>query len=124
MGDRANVVIVDGEFSKVFLYTHWGGSELPALVQTSLKRSGSRWNDAPYLTRAIFCDMVKGDEEGLTGYGISSRMCDNEHPLIVLDAKAQTVTFETEDGVELRKLSFADYCAETQPDYPSEVGIS
>lgn len=75
----------------VYLYTHWGGHELPALLQSVVKR-GDRLNDAHYLARIIFCEMVGTDTEGATGYGISSEICDNEHDILEVDCEAGTVS--------------------------------
>ena len=66
MGDRGNI-IVDG----VYLYSHWTGSQLPSILQEALKKQW-RWDDGSYLTRIIFCEMVKDDIDGETGYGISN----------------------------------------------------
>lgn len=90
MGDRGNVLIGDLN-SRVFLYTHWGGSILPQVVQTALQRE-ERWGDAPYLARIVFAEMIR---EGMdlstrgqdianelmetTGFGIATYMPDNEH---------------------------------------------
>jgi len=91
MGDRGNIGIVqDGGKDTVFLYSHWGGSELPATLQNALKRE-MRWNDPNYLARIIFCEMVKGQEDGETGFGISSRITDNEHPILIVDCRKQVV---------------------------------
>ncbi len=88
MGDRANVVIREswpedlGDKEAVFLYTHWGGYELPEVVRTALSMRW-RWDDSPYLARVVFDTMTNlaGEE---TGYGISTRIDDNEYDLIVL----------------------------------------
>ena len=90
MGDRANVVIKGYGDSRVYLYTHWGGYNLPAVVHRALSRK-QRWDDAPYLARIIFCEMVKNDIDGETGYGISSHIEDNEYDLIVIDTEAGTI---------------------------------
>ena len=113
MGDRANAIIkdVDGE---VFLYTHWNGSELPYLVQTALQRK-QRWDDPAYLARIVFCTMVKGSEADETGYGISTVICDNEHPLTVIDTAQQEVRIESEDRQTVyTRCSFAHYCELTR----------
>lgn len=94
MGDRANVYVKDGNRG-VYLYTHWGGSELPGVVADALARR-LRWDDGPYLTRIIFCEMVRGQEDSEYGFGISARMCDNEHPIIVIDPRAQTIAYADE----------------------------
>lgn len=87
MGDRANVLIED-----VYLYTHWDGSELPFVVQKALKRGDDRWGDPQFLARIVFCEMVKDDPMGTTGYGISHELGDNEYEILKLDTDAQLVT--------------------------------
>lgn len=80
MGDRANIV-VDGQYTDpVFLYTHWCGYAVPGILQAALKRGRGRWGDTSYLTRIIFCDLIGDNTEGLTGFGISTRITDNERP--------------------------------------------
>lgn len=89
MGDRANVRVNDGD-NKVYLYTHWSGSDLPAILQAALKRGKGRWDDTQYLTRVIFCEMVKDDILGDTGYGISVSLGDGGDR--VLDIRGTTIT--------------------------------
>lgn len=36
----------------------------------ALDRGRDRWTDSEYLTRIIFCDMVRDDMDSTTGYGI------------------------------------------------------
>jgi hypothetical protein len=84
----------------VYLYTHWGGYELPARVQRTLQRK-QRWSDHSYLARMLFTDMLDGDR-GETGFGISLRMCDNEYPIILVDCANQ-------------KIGFAQPCYEADP---------
>jgi hypothetical protein len=91
MGDRANVVIRDdyvrdNDREAVFLYSHWGGYELPEVVRRALARR-ERWDDAPYLARIVFDTMIGGHQGGETGFGISTRIPDNEYDLIVLSGE-------------------------------------
>jgi hypothetical protein len=95
MGDRANVLVKDSYDDGVFLYTHWEGYDLPLLVRKALATE-ERWSDSSYLARIVFSAMVKEDIDGSTGYGISSRLTDNEYPVIVLDADARRVSYVTE----------------------------
>ena len=88
MGDRANVVVLGTGPSPVYLYTHWGGSELPATLQAALKRGEGRWTDPSYLARIIFCEMVAGREQSELGYGISTAITDNSYPLLVVNPVA------------------------------------
>ncbi len=101
MGDRANIVVIDTnegeELGGVVLYTHWSGTELPTTLKTALVRGRERWNDAPYLTRIIFDEMT-GGSKGLTGFGISSMICDNEHTILVVDVARQVVVKAQEGG--------------------------
>lgn len=113
MGDRANVAVVDnGE--RVYLYTHSSGYDLPDTVRRALARGTDRWTDAPYLTRIIFCEMIGGDSiRGTTGYGISPRVGDNEHPIIVVDCDAQQVFAEADGAFKLqgeaKRYAIVDY---------------
>lgn len=116
MGDRANIVMKDGE-SRIYFYTHWNGYELPSIAQEGLRRGKGRWNDAPYLARIVFCAMVKGDEDGETGYGISSGICDNSYPLLVIDTDEQQIRFEDANGIYSsskgaigKSFSFEEFC--------------
>lgn len=99
MGDRGNIIVKDGE-SKVYLYTHWTGSELPEVLKSALRRGKSRWDDGQYLARIIFCEMVKGQEMDETGFGISSTIGDggtditvNVDDQKVIDKKGVEKTF-------------------------------
>lgn len=126
MGDAGNIVVTDTNH-KVVLYTHWGGSELPQIVRSGLRRGKGRWNDAPYLTRILFSQLILGDTDdylaGLgdpgaskealdlgyryarkvlseltseTGYGISSRVDENDHPVIWVDCAVGDVSYVNE----------------------------
>lgn len=112
MGDRRQVIIQEGS-DKIVLYTHWGGSELPDVVRDSLLRGKERWDDAPYLSRIIFCDMIKDRERGLTGFGIWSSEMDSEYPDVYVDVGNQTVSIGEE------KKSFAQYVSE-EPKEPQQ----
>ena len=107
MGDRANVLVKDGQTdSGVYLYTHWEGTELPKILRDALAKKW-RWQDVAYLTRIIFCEMVKGSEGEETGYGISSFVTDGEGRTLTVDTATQTV------GVGAKRRSFADFAAMT-----------
>src|SRR5436190_12468621 len=105
MGDRAQVAINNGKHISIYLYTHWNGSELANTVKRALARR-QRWTDSEYLTRIIFCEMVKGQEDAETGFGIGiSEHGDNEHPLIVLNCAKQKVWVGDNDPV-----TFEQFC--------------
>src|SRR5882672_3955030 len=96
MGDRANVAIVqDGSEQMVYLYTHWGGDGLPHTVQKALAKKW-RWDDGIYLARIIFDQMINGNQGTETGFGISTSISDNEHPIVVVNPREQKVGFAKE----------------------------
>lgn len=82
MGDRRSIVVSAGDKAEahVVLYSHWSGGELPQILARALDRSTSRWDDAPYLTRVIFCQMLADHNPedliegvmGTTGFGIEA----------------------------------------------------
>jgi len=111
MGDRANVV-VQSRGKRVYLYTHWRGYDLPSILQDALKRGRSRWDDAPYLARIIFQDMV-GNNQETTGFGISAELGDNEYSLLVCDTDSKLVKIETEGtGAVTKTYTMRQYVEE------------
>jgi hypothetical protein len=97
MGDRANVAVVQyGKSDEmVYLYSHWGGSELPFTVQKALAKRW-RWDDGAYLTRIIFDVMTDGQHGTETSFGISTSRQGNEYSIIVVDPKKQSIGFAHE----------------------------
>lgn len=106
MGDRRNVQF-KMQPADVFLYTHWGGSDLPLDVAIALKRGKRRWTDESYLCRIVFSQMIAGEVLGETGYGISTYPAgDAGYPAIVVNCDTQTVSM----GGEV--FSFEEFIAE------------
>lgn len=108
MGDRGNVVVMQSEDPKdaVWLYTHWNGSNIASDLAKALNKFGkARWDDAPYLTRIIFCQMLPEkyhNEE--TSWGIGTRMGDNEHTILVVNTDKKTIHKVEENALEDRRL--------------------
>lgn len=92
MGDRANIRLKDSESGVMYFYSHWGGSELPLTLKSALVRGKDRWDDSPYLSRIIFCEMIKDDVLDNTGFGLSTYETDNEHTIIEVDTEKNTVS--------------------------------
>jgi len=72
MGDRGQVRLVSEGSPDIYLYTHWGATELPEVVAEALKRGKGRWSDDEYLNRIIFTEMIKDDVMSETGFGIGT----------------------------------------------------
>lgn len=101
MGDRGNIVIrqqsPSGERTHIYFYTHWEGTHIPKTLQKALDRGKSRWDDPAYLSRIIFCELIKEDVMSTTGYGISLSPPDNEHKYLVVDMDNLEVTLHHAD---------------------------
>lgn len=106
MGDRGVVGIKQNIRKKddyiIYLYTHWGGSELPETLRRALAKKW-RWDDNSYLARIILCEMVKDEEDGETGYGISGWPMFPDHTPLIVDCETQTVSMGN------RSWSFEEY---------------
>lgn len=106
MGDRGNIVVrqeKDTNRGDVWFYTHWSGNQIAHAVHRALAKR-ERWNDDSYLARIIFCQLIDSDTEGTTGFGISTRMQDNEHPILVVDVPGQCVFFVEEERLANGRL--------------------
>jgi hypothetical protein len=102
MGDSRNIVVHGSAEADVVLYTHWGGSELPQTLAKALGRGRGRWDDAPYLTRMIFCEMIAAEagddvvaalmsETGLGIEAVPTEWDGIEGTDLYVDVAAQTV---------------------------------
>jgi hypothetical protein len=98
MGDRANLAIISEYDDCVVLYAHWAGEQLFDQARIAMDHvfARSRWTDAPYLRRIVFQQIL--DWAGLSelSWGISTNLCDNEHPILVIDVTSQRVAFRNE----------------------------
>jgi hypothetical protein len=115
MGDRANICIkTEPGTVPVYLYTHHGGESLPRVLQKAMdsEQGRKRWQDPAYLARIIFCKMIGGDVDGETGFGIASTICDNEHPILVVDCHKQRLGLALEKTPTQPYLdwTFAEFC--------------
>ena len=108
MGDRSNIYVTGDSFG-VYLYGHYMGPEYISILASALKRGVSRWDDPSYLTRIIFCEMIKDDVDGTTGFGISSKLEDNEYPILMVDCDTQTVSLKTDKGATLLEAPIAEF---------------
>lgn len=107
MGARAQVKIEE-HGAAVYLYTHWGAGSIVETVKTALRKKW-RWTDSEYLTRIIFCQMVKGDEEGETGFGIGTGVHGDIEILVTVNVPCQTVTVKDVYGDKEQTMTFEQF---------------
>jgi len=81
MGDRNNIKITYSNGQSVYLYSHWGGSQLREIVSSALETSG-RVTDESYFARVLFSKMIVSggtrDIDSETGYGIAPYVVDQD----------------------------------------------
>ena len=95
MGDRNNIKITYGNGQSVFLYSHWGGSQLEEIVKRALW-SSDRVTDESYFVRVLFSRMISEDIDSETGYGIAPYVVDQDanNKMVHIDyTKATEETF-------------------------------
>lgn len=91
MGDRANIIIRTRENGpRIYLYTHWQGYNVPAIVHKSLEFGKSRWDDPSYLARIVFSSLTLGELSDI-GFGLDTQLGDNEYPIFEIDIPARIV---------------------------------
>lgn len=117
MGDRGNIKFVYENKKEIFFYTHWKGTELPAILQSALQRGKGRWDDESYLARIIFSEMVKDEVLEETGYGITPCIYDNEHDILTVIPKHRFVCIEDENGNRKKLFTFQEYLDCNPSDY-------
>lgn len=91
MGERAQVKMVSkDEECPIYLYSHYDGSNLINVVKSAILKQW-RWDDFSYLTRIIFCEMVKDDINGEVGYGIDTSEHGDIEYLVTVDVDKQII---------------------------------
>lgn len=106
----ANVCMMEERGGKIYFYSHFGGKELPITLKNALVRGKSRWGDEPYLARIIFSEMIKGNEDETTGYGISTYETDNDHPILYVNSSKKEVT------VRAKTFTFNEFIEQAEDD--------
>lgn len=92
----------------IYLYQHYDGYGLFDIVEKAIAKKW-RWDDVEYLTRIIFCEMVKENIGGETGYGIGKSQHGDIEYLVTVDVKNKTITEHKVYGnTDTRKLKFVD----------------
>jgi len=91
MGDRGQVRLVSEGSPDIYLYTHWGATELPEVVANALARGKGRWGDDEYLNRIIFTEMIKDDVMSETGFGIGTAEHGDVWRVVTVNHDSKTV---------------------------------
>jgi hypothetical protein len=108
----------------VYLYTHWGGTNLPQVVSNALARD-ARWNDPEYLARIIFDQMTEGSHGSETGHGIGTEQHGDVYRVVHINCSEREVTVETgtapwHDEADREAITYDfEQFANANPEWPS-----
>jgi len=69
MGDRAMAEIIT-EDGSLYVYSHWGGFELPDDAKQAIIAAQGRWDDDSYAVRILVDQLTKNGRDQETGYGL------------------------------------------------------
>lgn len=104
MGDRGNIAVRFTEYgtdnqSTIYFYTHHRGYKLPEVLASALDspEGRNRLTADAYLARIIFDHLTEGSHGQETGYGISTSIQGNEHPVLYADTAKHTVRVGDDD---------------------------
>lgn len=91
MGDRRMAEIKTSEGS-LYIYTHWHGSELPAIAREAVEKAKVRLGDESYWTRIVIDQIIKDGRDQSMGWGIMLKPnvedeYNDDKPSVILDAK-------------------------------------
>lgn len=104
MGDRA-MAEIKTEGGSLFVYTHWGGYDLPEDAKQAIIKAEPRWNDYPYCTRIIVDQLTKGGRDQETGFGLmlndnAEDEYNHDEPSVIIDLKARQLTIMRDGKAE------------------------
>jgi len=100
MGDRYCVGFTgfdetDNTERRVWLYSHWGGSDRHREIALAIEKARPRWSDPTYATRIAISTIVGDGWKDETGFGIEAGprcLTHVEYGAFLVDWSAKTVT--------------------------------
>ena len=116
MGDRSNIFIqqhkrADGEWDGIGLYTHWHGTSLYGVALDGVDKARCRIGDPSYYARIVIHHVLDAiaDVDSELGFGLwTTRPCDNEHPVMVINAMTGECWYSGDAGFRYDKPVFAE----------------
>ena len=114
MGDRAMAQIKTSDGS-LYVYTHWGGHNLPESAKHSISSAMSRINmaDESYATRIIVDQLTKKGRDQETGFGLMLKPdaedeYNNDQPSVIIDLLSQTLIIVRPDYEQIEQIPFSE----------------
>ena len=109
MGDRA-MVEIKTEDGSLYVYSHWGGFEMPQLAIEAVLDAKPRWDDDSYATRIIVDQLTKTSRDQETGAGLMLKPhhedeYNHDSPSVIIDLVKRELTIighNNEDADEVK----------------------
>ena len=115
MPGKAQLAITQLDGSKIYLWTRFLGNHLPAIVQSTLKRSTVPWRDHAMLASLLHDEMTQYQPSSILTMGISTLPQDGAHyPTIILDTFRQVAMTRGEDATGMDQEPWASRCGRTR----------
>lgn len=116
MGDRAMAEIIT-EGGSLYIYTHWGGHNLPQRAKEAVLFAKPRWDDPPYATRIIVDQLTRKGRDETTGYGLllapdAEDEYNEGNPSVIIDLIKQELTIKeitNEGSPEIKVTPFENF---------------
>ena len=105
MGSRGNIILEEDDCPPIYFYTHWKSDYLPEIVHKAISRK-SRWDDPQYFARIVFGELIRGNENEETGFGISTYIGDGGDSIIGINMSKQYI------NIKGHELSFESVCSD------------
>ncbi len=95
----------------LYVYTHWGGNDLPEDAKKAVITAKPRWDDEPYATRIIVDQLTKRERDQENGCGLMLKPdaedeYNHDKPSVIIDLITKTLNIFRDDKTE--SFNFAD----------------
>ena len=109
MGDRA-MAEIKTEGGSLFVYTHWGGYNLPQDAKNAILVAKPRWDDLPYATKIIVDQLIKEGRDLSAGFGLmlgpnAEDEYNNDTPSVIIDLLERELIVVREGNRETQHFS-------------------
>lgn len=111
MGNRANFYTHNGIESGIYIYTHWNGDELPAILRKTLVENKNLWDDEQYFNGVLFNNLYQQDKSS----GFSAAIGDGDDRILDIDFSNQLIIFS--ESYNIKNQSFSEFIEVTNNEH-------
>jgi len=112
MGDRA-MAEIKTEDGSLYVYSHWGGHDLPENAKQAIMMAQDRWDDEPYAVRIIVDQLTKEGRDQETGFGLMLKpnaedSYNDDEPSVIINLMNKTLTIIRKQDNLCHLINFCD----------------